>query len=222
MSNDIPPTLAEVCRASVVQHMLGVHTHLPGQVVSFDKSTQCAQVQCTLLYPERDEAGNVTGQARPIFDKVPVLMWGTGEYGMTAPVTAGDFVLLVFFEQSADRWLALGGTGVDPLDRDRHKMGAPVALAGLRTFKEPLDTLPDALVLRSPTTVLLGGNTATKEIPTIDAFHALMKGIALAISNMDAVSAPHPELTALQTALGSPPAGAATWAAGGMSAKARG
>lgn len=146
------PTLPEVIRAQLDERMRDMHTCIPGVVVSYDKAKQRASVQPIVQGYKRNEAGKRVAEAWPVITNVPVLHYGSGDYGITVPVKAGDGVVLVFAEQSIDKLMVSSlGKPLDPKDPRRFNHNDAIAHTGFRSFKDPIANVPDdAMVLRVP------------------------------------------------------------------------
>jgi hypothetical protein len=76
-----------------VQGMLaGVHTCMPGEIVSYDYTKQKASVKPLLKRAYVDG----TYMPYPVINDVPVIFPRSGGASLTFPVTVGDTVMLVF------------------------------------------------------------------------------------------------------------------------------
>jgi hypothetical protein len=139
VSVEVPPELTlESAILMAIDAGLGqVWTALPGRVVSFDSSTQRAEVQPTVQ--------NVDPVRTLPAVTVPVSFPRAGGYVLTLPVQAGDTGVLLFSTLSPQSWLKSGVEG-PPQDTRRHI--SPVAfLPGVSTTS--LEDYPDGPVLGS-------------------------------------------------------------------------
>jgi hypothetical protein len=106
-----------------------VNTCLPGRIEGYDASKNKAEVQ-PLIQKKYDNDQLVT---LPIIANVPVVFPRTATAGIFLPVARGDLVLLVFCQNSLDKWLVQGGI-VDPEDRRKHDLNDAIAIPGLYPF----------------------------------------------------------------------------------------
>lgn len=124
-------TITDAMRQAVLFQLYDVHTALPGQIVSYDYSTQKASIQPCLKKSYLDG----TTQEMPILNNVPVIFPRSGEASFTFPVLPGDTCLLLFIERSTDLWKSVGGI-VAPNDPRKFDLSDAVAIMGLIPFSE--------------------------------------------------------------------------------------
>ena len=120
---------------------LQLHVAAPGTIVSYDASTQQAEVTLGFRAVPLEEDG-VEAPDPPI--KIPGVrvMWpGSSVSYDTHPLVAGDTGLLIFADRALDEWYRKGGA-VDPIDARAHSLADAVFLPGLR---------PDANAITPPT-----------------------------------------------------------------------
>lgn len=127
-------------RNEVLYHLDGVHTSIPGKIVSYDPDTQEASVQIlikeTLLDDREFEI--------PVIDGVPVVFPSAGGGTMTFPIQKGDGVLIIFSERSLDNWVGSNGSDIiSPLDKRKHNVTDAIAIPGLTTFPNAQGSNPD-------------------------------------------------------------------------------
>lgn len=158
------PSLPQVLAAALDAALEDVHTCSWGSVLSYDAASQTCSVQLIQRRPYTDEDGTrQTERPAPLLE-VPVLFMGAGQFSLTWPLVPGDVVLLLFMERAMDAWHAGGQTDVDAGDDRRHSLSDAVAVPGLRSRKNKIDTPPsDAMVLTGPK-VQLGSKNATKGV----------------------------------------------------------
>ena len=122
------PTIEGAHAAQIEGVLKDVHTCVPGIIVSFDATTQTAQVQPALqrIFTERG-AVNL-----PLCVDVPVAFPGGGGFFLTFPVAPGDECLLWFAERAIDLWHALGGTQ-PPAEYRLHDLSDGMAIVGLNS-----------------------------------------------------------------------------------------
>jgi len=103
------------------------HYALPGQVVSFDISTQTASIQPTI----RRRKGKQNIQL-PLLQDVPVYFIGGKDGGITFPVGAGDECLVVFADACIDAWFQNGGVA-NAISVRQHDYSDGFAFVGFRS-----------------------------------------------------------------------------------------
>ena len=110
-----------------------IHTAMPGQVVSYNPSTNRASVQPNGAYKSED-GRNIR---YPIIHNVPIQfpMGQGGTAGITFPISAGDGCLLVFSETQNDDFL--GGNKGDSPDVRRHSLNDAIAIPGVYAGAAP-------------------------------------------------------------------------------------
>jgi hypothetical protein len=110
-----------------------IHTAMPGQVVSYNPSTNRASVQPNGNYKAED-GRNIR---YPIIHNVPVQfpMGQGGTSGITFPINAGDGCLLVFSETQNDDFL--GNNKGDSPDVRRHSLNDAIAIPGVYAGAAP-------------------------------------------------------------------------------------
>ena len=124
-------TITDAMRQAVLFQLYDVHTALPGQIISYDHTTQKATIQPCLKKSYLDG----TMQEMPILNNVPVIFPRAGGASLTFPVVSGDTCLLLFIERSTDLWKSVGGV-VAPNDPRKFDLSDAVAIMGLMPFTE--------------------------------------------------------------------------------------
>ena len=106
---DRTPSLTETIQTIVRQILLQVQTSQPGEIVSYDKSTQRASVQP--LFDRVFADGQKVSS--PVISDVPVRFpaWEGGF--IHHPVNPGDPCFLIAAQRSLDNWKSTGGC-IDP------------------------------------------------------------------------------------------------------------
>lgn len=125
---DRTPTLNETIRTVMDQILADVHTVLPAEVVSYNRSKQTATVQPS-LQRGYDEGGSVVVVNLPQIVNVPVAHPRAGGCWIHLPIDKGDAVMLIISERSLDNWKAQGGIS-DPADRRKFNLTDAVAIPG--------------------------------------------------------------------------------------------
>lgn len=136
------PTLGAVMNAAIRERMAGLRVALPGRVLAYDADKRRAEVQPLIAEASIDEAGERVVEPAPVIVDVPVIMPGAGGVRVKFPVSVGDTVLLVFASSAIDRWLAAGGTDVDPGNDRHHELTDAIAIPGLDSFVDVGDASP--------------------------------------------------------------------------------
>lgn len=126
------PTFAQTLRAAIDQKLAAVRVALPGEIVSFDASTQTAQVKPLLADQFISSAGESEAVSLGVLSGVPVVFAGGGGFAETWPVAQGDPCLLVFSDRSLDLWFDRGGE-VEPDSTRRHDLSDAIAILGVRS-----------------------------------------------------------------------------------------
>lgn len=187
----LQPTEAELLREVIESRLADVHTSIPGRIVSYDASTQTADVEIVVRRAERAESGAVVHEDYPVIQSVPVGWPHGGGYSLQFPLEAGDGVWLVFSEAATAQWRATGERS-NPGDLDRHDISYPIALPCARHDGQPLPPGADALL-----TVPSGGSLsistdggAPEAIPRDDHLQAELQRIQSDLSTLkSAISA---------------------------------
>ena len=107
-----------------------LHCALPGTVVSFDPSTQTAEIR---------PAVRSGGLALPVLSDVPVFFPGSRDSAITWPVSAGDECLVVLADTDIDAWFDSGEVSA-PRSARKHSLSDAFAFVG---FRSRPNALPD-------------------------------------------------------------------------------
>ncbi len=144
----------------------------PGQIVSFDASTQRASVLLGFRAVRPDGDGEVIQDPVEI-PNVRVLFQASmgGLAYDTTPIEAGDTGMLLFADRALDKWYAKGGA-VDPVDGRAHDLADAVFLPGLATDATTVTASATARVIEAPLIHLTSG--ATQPVIKGTAFIAAM------------------------------------------------
>jgi len=138
------PDLARVISDAVRYHLGEVNTAIPARILKYDPTKQEAEVQP--LIKRRYKDGVAVSRA-PITG-VPVVFPAAGGGIITFPVQVGDTVLLIFSQRSIDRWVRSEGGEVDPLDNRKHDISDAMAIPGLFTLNQALQSDPDNVIIK--------------------------------------------------------------------------
>ena len=110
-----------------------LHCALPGMVVSFNPSTQTAEIQ---------PAVKVGSLAYPVLSDVPVFFPGSREEAITWPVSAGDECLVILADVDIDAWFENGEASV-PRSARKHSLSDAFAFVGFRSRQHVLGDFPE-------------------------------------------------------------------------------
>ena len=110
-----------------------LHCALPGTVVSFDASTQTAEIRPAV------KAGSLV---YPMLADVPVFFPGSRECAITWPVSEGDECLLILADVDIDAWFDSGEAEV-PRSARKHSLSDAFAFVGFRSRPNVLQSFPE-------------------------------------------------------------------------------
>lgn len=175
------PDMVDVLREALEAARAEVRTAFPARVETYDPSDQTATVTPAILRPVRKRDGGIAWEAGPSIPNVRVAWPRAGDWYLHAPLTAGDWVLVLVAESDLNEWRRLGGTDVDPGDARFHALSGAVAL--------PLGLYPDAEALTGlPAGAMALGKVGGKRIEITDTHVNLGAGAAKGVArNGDAV-----------------------------------
>lgn len=134
MSPPRAPTLNQVIEYTIRELLAGVHTSMPGEVISFDAQKQTCDVKPLLPFPVELEDGSVRWDPLPVLANVRVGFSGGGGFRLTFPLAQGDQVAIFFAEASIDDWQRLGGFQTPLNSRRRHHLADAFVLPELKTW----------------------------------------------------------------------------------------
>lgn len=119
-----------------------IKTSMPGTIVSYDYTSQKAQVKPTIKRLYADGRSD----EYPVISNVPIMFQRSGGAGFTFPVKEGDSVLLVFAERSIDSYMDSGSP--DQTDNRMHSLNDAIAIPGLYPFsaQSPAENNTDVLL----------------------------------------------------------------------------
>jgi hypothetical protein len=158
---DREPTMEELMRAWLDRHEIEVRGPMPGRVTRYDPSNQTADVQPMLRLPVEQSDGSVTQEDPPIIPCVPVIFPRVGQWFMSLPIAAGDYVLLIPCEGDWSRWWSGAGALSDVDDVRRHHLAHCVAVPGFFPERQALTQASDAGASSGqPTGVVIGSDDA--------------------------------------------------------------
>jgi hypothetical protein len=118
------PKLSRSITEMVTSRFKGLRVAMPAKIVTYYEGQCSADVQ-----PLIQDAMNGVMVDYPVILGVPVIWPRSSTAYLGMPLAADDQVLLIFSDQSLDRWLTTGGI-VDPEDPRRHHLSDAVAIPG--------------------------------------------------------------------------------------------
>ena len=178
MADNSEPNLINEIAGMIDAKLAATHVSMPARILTYDESEQRATVQPIVRRYYTNEEDARIAERLPAIEGVPVAFPGAGEYGITFPLSAGDTVLLVFGECSLDKWLAYGGSDVDPDDPRRNAISDAVAYAGLRPFSNPSTQVDDSAMVVAGIMLKLGDKDASKIPATVAELQAVISWVA--------------------------------------------
>ena len=135
----LSPGLSEVLSRVRERTSAGMRVCCPAKVVRWDPAKRQIDAQPLIQDVFEDEdPDTVWLEDKPVICNVPVVYPSGGGLSITFPLALGDPVLLVFADESLDKWLSVGGsTPLDPLDERNHSVNDAIAIPGVRPFSSP-------------------------------------------------------------------------------------
>lgn len=151
------PTLASLLALHKEDVMWSINCHQVGEIVSFDPSTQTAEVQIKMLRMMNGEL-----KEYPVLIDCPCIILAGGEGRLTLPISAGDSCLVLFNDKDIDNWYA-GGQTMPPNTERLHDFADAIALVGVRNMQNKIsDYLADGTELKyGGSTIKLQDNKVT-------------------------------------------------------------
>lgn len=126
-------TLASVLELQKKETMRQINCHQVGEIVSFDPSTQTAEVQVKMSFYLNGEI-----KEYPLLLDCPCIILAGGDGALTMPIQAGDSCLVLFNDRDIDNWYA-GGQKMPPRTDRMHDFSDAIALVGLRNKQNQLE-----------------------------------------------------------------------------------
>lgn len=125
---------ARMIRDAFRELMKGVHTSIPGHILTFDPDTQLAQVQVGIV---RVDINDAEFTLKPIIE-TPVYFPG-GDYCVEYQIDTGCEGDILISERCIDGWVQAGGVAANPIGRF-HNLQDAMFLPG---FRSRPNALPD-------------------------------------------------------------------------------
>lgn len=172
MSNLDPANLSEIVRRALESRVNDVHTCCPGQVQSYDSSTQTVNVLPMVTRPLPTLDDTTVYEKLPVIPNCRVAFPRSKKFSITFPLEAGDEGLLLFTNWDIATWLNTGQVS-DPIDLRLHHPGNALFLPGVCSDPNVLATDPgtSALVLQG-LDVRLGDVSASDEVTLAGALYS--------------------------------------------------
>lgn len=120
------PTLATLLELVKKGTMRQINCHQMGEIVSFDPTTQTAEVQIKMSFLLNGEI-----KEYPLLLDCPCIILAGGQGALTMPISAGDSCLVLFNDRDMDNWYS-GGQTMPPRTDRLHDFSDAIALVGLR------------------------------------------------------------------------------------------
>lgn len=135
------PELSEVLEGVRESAAADVRVCCVARVVRWDSSKprEC-DVQPVHKRAYLNEDGDRTPEKQPVIPSVPVLYPGGGGFVITWPLQVGDEVLLVFSDDSLDKYLQVGGqSDIDTEDDRRHHITDAICIPGMGKLNQAIN-----------------------------------------------------------------------------------
>jgi hypothetical protein len=130
------PTLAGLLKQAIDNRLLDVHTALIGRVEKYDASTQLADVQPLMKHARKTNGDGIKQEGLPLLVDVPVLFPRAGGFFISLPIQVGDFVQVIFNENSIDDFLTESASKID--SAGRFTLQGAVAIPGIYPLSKPV------------------------------------------------------------------------------------
>lgn len=160
MANSIQqsqPNLASLLELLKGNIMMQLNCHQVGEIVSFDSSTQTAEVQIKML-----KMINGKLEEYSILIDCPCVVLSGGKGRLTFPIEQGDSCIVLFNDRDIDNWYA-GGQKMLPRTNRMHSYTDAIALVGIRNKQNQIeDYLQHGVELKyGKSTIKLENNKVT-------------------------------------------------------------
>lgn len=118
------PSLASLLDLHKNNTMAQINCHQVGEIVSFNPSTQTAEVQIKMTYIRNGEIKNY-----PLILDCPCIVLCGGKGRITFPIEKGDSCLVLFNDRDIDNWYS-GGQTMPPRTNRTHAFADAFAIVG--------------------------------------------------------------------------------------------
>lgn len=154
MNSPSAPSLTHALGRAVEGILRRLHVALPGRVLSYDATTQLADVKPMIPRMVPQALGGFLAEALPIIPAVPVVFPRCGQFFLSLPIAPGDSVLLVFCDYDPQEWRRTGEEVSPGVVRRGHVSNA-VAIPGIEPRARQLASA-------SATNLVLGQDGSSK------------------------------------------------------------
>lgn len=150
------PTLTDVVQTLQKAIFLGLKVAAPAKIVTFDATTQTADVKLELITVLQQD-GQEVPQLPLVVRDIPVVFPRSSAGYLTFPVNPGDTGQLIVNDRSLDKWCTQGTT-VDPGLNHAHNLIDGVFYPGLHPTSQPMVPPTDgtATVVEGTASIKLG------------------------------------------------------------------
>lgn len=150
-------SLASVLDLYRLSLMYQMNCHQVGEIVSFNPSTQTAEVQIKMVRVEDNQI-----KEYPLLIDCPCVVLSGGKGRLTFPIEQGDSCLVLFNDRDIDNWYA-SGQKMPPRTPRMHNFADAIALVGIRNKQNQIeDYLQHGVELKyGKSTIKLENNKVT-------------------------------------------------------------
>ena len=134
--SDNTPDMVDVFETWLDAFSRDLHTAFPGKIQDYNATTNTATVIPLVKTTRQTDDGDIVSEDMPALPNVPILFPRIGPWSWTAPVAAGNKVLVVSCESSIGHLRSSDQT-VEPGDIRRHHLAHAVAILGFFTSSPP-------------------------------------------------------------------------------------
>ena len=104
-----PRKLVALIRSIIKLEQALIHTHIPGQIISYNATTNLASIQPCVNIIRTTDPDNMGGLEQAVLEDVPVKHQGSGKIVLTCAPQVGSYGILHISERALDDWLVKGG-----------------------------------------------------------------------------------------------------------------
>lgn len=150
-------TLASVLDLYRLSLMYQMNCHQVGEIVSFNPSTQTAEVQIKMVRVEDDQI-----KEYPLLIDCPCVVLSGSKGRLTFPIEQGDSCIVLFNDRDIDNWYS-SGQKMPPRTPRMHNFADAIALVGIRNKQNQIeDYLQHGVELKyGKSTIKLENNKVT-------------------------------------------------------------
>ena len=151
------PSLASLLELHKKNTMAQINCHQVGEIVSFNPSTQTAEVQVKMTLVRNGEI-----MSYPLLIDCPCVVLCGSQGRVTFPISAGDSCLVLFNDRDIDNWYS-GGQSMPPRTDRNHAFSDAIALVGIHNKQNQIsDYLNNGTELKyGSSTIKLESNKVT-------------------------------------------------------------